>query len=69
MLHTLKADLKSEKSKTETFQQYYLSYISAIQDMLIYSSRPNLSLFVYKPNKLESMLNEICKEVMNIDKF
>lgn len=69
MLHTLKADLKSEKSKTETFQQYYISYISAIQDMLIYSSRPNLSLSAYKPNKLESMLNEICKEVMNIDKF
>lgn len=69
MLHTLKADLKSEKSKTETFQQYYISYISAIQDMLIYSSRPNLSLPAYKPNKLESMLDEICKEVMNIDKF
>lgn len=69
MLHTLKADLKSEKSKTETFQQYYISYISAIQDMLIYSSRPNLSLSAYKPKKLESMLDEICKEVMNIDKF
>lgn len=69
MLNTLKEDLKSEKSQTETFQQYYISYISAIQDMLIYSSRPNLSMSAYKPNKLELMLDDICKEVMNIDKF
>lgn len=69
MLRTLKEDLKLEKSQTETFQQYYISYISAIQDMLIYSSRPNLSLSAYKSNKLESMLDDICKEVMNIDKF
>lgn len=69
MLHTLKADLKSEKSKTETFQQYYISYISAIQDMLIYSSKPDLRLYIQSPKKLESMLDDICKEVMNIDKF
>lgn len=69
MLTVLKAALKTEKSNTEKFENYYISYISAIQDMLIYSSSPNLGLAAYKPKKLESMLDDICKEVMNIDKF
>ena len=69
MLHTLKTDLKSEKLKTETFQQYYISYISSIQDTLIYSSRPDLGSYAHSCKKLESMLDDICKEVMNIGKF
>lgn len=69
MLHTVKADLKSEKLKTETFQQYYISYISAVQDMLIYSSKPDLGSYTRSQKKLESMIDEICKEVMNIGKF